>query len=70
MAEVEFAVPKMVCEGCAEKIGAALRAFPGVREIKPKVAQKHVGVRYAPAEVGREQLRNVMDEAGYHAVDV
>lgn len=70
LAEVEFAVPKMVCEGCAEKISTALRAVPGVREIKSKVAQKHVVVRYAPATVGREQLRDALGEAGYHAIEV
>lgn len=70
LAEIEFAVPKMVCEGCAEKISTALRAVPGVREIKPKVAQKHVVVRYAPEKVGREQLRDALGEAGYDAVEV
>lgn len=70
LAEAEFAVPKMVCEGCAEKISTALRAVPGVRDINPKVAQKHVVVRYVPAKVQREQLRSAMDAAGYHAVEV
>lgn len=70
LAEVEFTVPKMVCEGCAEKISTVLRSVPGVREIKPKVAQKHVRIRYAPAKVGHEQLRNALSAAGYHAVDV
>ena len=70
LAEVEFAVPAMVCEGCAEKISTALNAVPGVRDVKPKVQQKHVYVRYEPARVGREQLRIAVGEAGFHAVEV
>ena len=70
LAEVEFAVPRMVCEGCAGKISAALRSVPGVSEIKPKVAQRHVVVRYVPAKVGHQQLRDALGAAGYDAVEV
>ena len=46
LAEVEFAVPNMCAKGAPRKISAALRAVPGVREVKPKVPQKHVLVHY------------------------
>ena len=69
LAEVEFLVPSMVCEGCAEKISQALRPLPGVREVKPKVAQKHVYVRYEPARVKEQQLRNALGAAGFTAVE-
>jgi len=51
LAEVEFLVPSMVCEGCAEKISQALRPLPGVQEVRPKVPQQHVYVRYEPSRV-------------------
>ena len=70
LAEVEFAVPNMVCEGCAGKISAALQAVPGVREVKTKVPQKHVVVHYEPEKVKEPELREVVARAGYTAVEV
>ncbi len=69
LAEVEFAVPNMVCEGCAEKISAALRAVPGVRDVKPKVRQKHVVVHYEPGRVKELQLKEAVALAGFTAVE-
>jgi heavy metal translocating P-type ATPase len=69
LAETEFAVPTMVCEGCAEKITEALKEMPGVREITPKVAQKHVVVRYEPARVAPSELKGALDKAGFKAVE-
>ena len=70
LAEVEFSVPNMVCEGCAEKIGTALRAVPGVREVKPKVPQKRVVVRYEPQRVREPQLKDAMSGSGFVVVEV
>jgi cation transport ATPase len=70
LAEVEFAVPNMVCEGCAAKIGAALGAVPGVREVKPKIPQKHVVVHYEPEKVKERELREAVGRAGYTAVEI
>jgi heavy metal translocating P-type ATPase len=69
LAEIEYLVPSMVCEGCAEKIGEALRPLPGVREVRPKVAQKHVYVRYEPARVQEQDLREALSAAGFSAVE-
>ena len=69
LAEVEFSVPNMVCEGCAEKISAALRAVPGVRDVRPKVPQRHVVVRYEPGRVLAPQLRAAVGAAGFTAVE-
>jgi heavy metal translocating P-type ATPase len=69
LAEVEFLVPNMHCEGCAEKISTALTALPGVRAVKPKVPQKHVSVRYEPAKVREQQLKDVVGKAGFTAVE-
>jgi len=69
LAELEFLVPNMVCEGCAEKISTVLRAVPGVREVRPKVGQKHVYVSYEPAKVQGQQLRDAVGGAGFTVVE-
>jgi P-type Cu+ transporter len=66
---VEFLVPGMVCEGCAEEISEALRAIPGVREVKPKVPQKRVVVHYEPQKTQEHQIKQVMDKAGFSALE-
>jgi heavy metal translocating P-type ATPase len=66
LAEVEYLVPSMVCEGCAEKIGEALRSLSGVREVKSVVAQNRVHVRYEPTRVREEDLRGALAAAGFH----
>lgn len=60
----------MVCEGCAEKITSALRSVPGVRDVKPKVPQKHVVVRYEPEKVKEPELRAAVGRSGFTAVVV
>ncbi len=69
LAELELLIPNMVCEGCASKISTALTALPGVREVKPKVAQKHVSVRYEPAKVQQQHLKDAVEKAGFTAVE-
>lgn len=69
LAETEFVVPSMVCEGCAEKIKAALSPITGVREVKSKVPQKRVCVRYEPGKVREQQLKEALGQAGYNAVE-
>jgi len=66
-AEVEFSVPSMVCDGCAEKIRHALTATPGVRDVKTKVWRKRVRLRYEPSEVRPEQLKDAPRTAGFPA---
>ncbi|HSH39956.1 MAG TPA: cation transporter, partial [Chthoniobacterales bacterium] len=68
LAEADFAVPDMVCEGCAEKITSALTAVPGVSRVQPKVSQKHIYVRYEPGKVQEQQLRAAVTKAGFTAV--
>ena len=69
LAEVEFLIPNMVCEGCAGKIAAALNSVSGVREIRSKVPQKRILVHYTPAEVDAAQLKDALSKVGFTAVD-
>lgn len=68
LAEVEFLVPSMVCEGCASKISAALTPVAGVQEVKSKVPQKRIYVRYEPAKIHEKRLEEKIGQAGFTAV--
>ena len=35
LSEIEFSVPSMVCDGCADKVRRKLTALPGVEAVKP-----------------------------------
>jgi copper chaperone CopZ len=59
----------MVCEGCSEKIAGALTPIAGVREVKSKVPQKHVYVRYEPSRVKEQQLKDALLGVGFTAVE-
>lgn len=70
LAQVEFSVPNMVCEGCAGAISTTLKGLSGVQEVKPKVSQKHVYVSYEPGKVGQEQLKEALKNSGFTAIEV
>ena len=67
--EVEFKIPNMVCEGCAETITTALKGLPGIREVKPKVLQKHVYVRYESGKLKQQEVKDSISNAGFTAVE-
>jgi heavy metal translocating P-type ATPase len=70
LAEVEFSVPNMVCEGCAGKISSVLKELPGVKEVKPKVYQKHVYVSYEPDKIQQQKLKETLKESGFTAIEI
>jgi cation transport ATPase len=69
LAEMEFLIPNMVCEGCAETISSALQTLPGVCAVQPKVQQKHVAVRYEPARIQIQELQRAVEKAGFTAIE-
>ena len=69
LADREFLVPNMVCEGCAEKIEGALTSMPGVREVRSKVPQKRIRVRYEPGKVREQQLKDALGNIGFTVLD-
>jgi len=69
LADREFLVPNMVCEGCVEKIAETLTSIPGVRDVKPKVPQKCIRVRYEPGKVGEQQLKDAFGRIGFPVLD-
>lgn len=69
LADREFLVTNMVCEGCAEKIAVALTAVPGVRDVTSKVAQKRIRVRYEPSVIDAARLEEALTAIGFTALD-
>lgn len=69
LAQVDFKVSNMVCEGCAEKITSTLNALQGVEKVQTKVMQKKVTVQYKPGEIAKQKLTNALTEAGYNAIE-
>ena len=69
LADREFLVPNMVCEGCAEKIAGALISVPGVRDVRPNVPQKRIWVRYEPEKVREQQLKDALAKIGFTTLD-
>ena len=70
LADRDFLVPNMVCEGCAERIAGALTSVPGVRDVTSKVPHKRIRVTYEPAKIGEQQLKNALTKIGFEALDV
>lgn len=69
-AETTFKISNMVCEGCAEKITTALKALPGVKEVKAKAFKKQIQVNYYPEQIKQEELKNALEKEGYIADEV
>ena len=69
LAEVEFLIPNLVCEGCAEKINTILRSLPGIQEVRTKVPQKHAYVRYEPARIQKERIKKALEKSGFTALE-
>jgi Cu+-exporting ATPase len=69
LAQVEYLVPKMVCEGCAETIRNTLKPVAGIQEVRPKVVQKHVIINYEPSKIQESEIRRKLEDAGYSVLE-
>ncbi|MGE3280003.1 MAG: heavy-metal-associated domain-containing protein [Alphaproteobacteria bacterium] len=70
LCDLEFSVPSMVCDGCADRIRQALTALPGVQTVKARLWRKCVQVRFDPSKVQDAQLQDAFDAAGYNATRI
>lgn len=68
-AKIEFSVPTMVCDCCAEKMRRTLTAISDVQTVKPKLWQKRVHVRYEPSTVQEHCLRETLEKAGFTTIE-
>lgn len=69
VAEVEFKIPDMVCEGCSDTITGALKDLPGIQEVRSKVFKKNVYVRYESGKIQPEEVKNAIGNAGFTAIE-
>ncbi|QTE35824.1 heavy metal translocating P-type ATPase [Mucilaginibacter gossypii] len=67
---IEYKIPNMVCEGCAESITNSLKQLPGILRIKPKVMQKQVLIEFKPDQVKQEQVKEAIKKAGFTAIEL
>lgn len=67
--QVEYLVPKMVCEGCAQTIQNTLSPIEGIHDVKPKVVQKHVIINYEPSKIQESEIRKKLEAAGYSVTE-
>ena len=65
--KVEFSVPGMACENCANKIRATLTELSGVAEVTPRLSDKHVVVRFDGSQVSERQIGAALGKAGFEA---
>ena len=68
--EVEFSAPSMMCDGCAEKIRAALLVTRGVRKVQIKLWRKRIRIRYDSSVLEIQRIKDVLDSAGFPVTEV
>lgn len=60
----------MICEGCAAMIENDLLAESGVRSARVHFSESLAEIEYEPGKVSLQQLRRVIERAGYRVVDI
>ena len=63
--EITLNVPDVSCEHCVKTVNGALGALPGVEAVNVDLAGKTVSLRYEPAQVTLERIKETLDDAGY-----
>jgi copper chaperone len=63
--EITLSVPDVSCEHCVKTVNGALGELPGVDSINVDLANKTVSLRFEPAQVSLERIKETLDEAGY-----
>jgi copper chaperone CopZ len=69
IADLDLAVPSMVCDGCAEAIRSTLMALPGVRDIKVSLWRKRVRIRYEVGLLREAQIEEAIAASGFTSQD-
>lgn len=64
-----FKVTGMTCGGCTSKVTHALKAIPGVSDVKVSLSSGEATVQYDERLTSPEQLKSAVTGAGY-GVDV
>lgn len=65
MTEVKLNVPDVSCDHCIHTVTTALKELQGVDKVNVDLDTKLVDVVYDASKVNEQQMREVLDEAGY-----
>jgi copper chaperone len=69
MESTKLRIEGMHCEGCADRLGRALKQQQGVREADVTFAGGEARVRFNPHVITRDDLVSAVQEAGYDVAD-
>src|SRR5258705_13593241 len=64
-AEVSLPIEGMTCASCVNRIERFLKRTPGVEEAVVNLATEVATIRYLPDQVGRAELVDAIEAAGY-----
>ncbi len=57
----------MSCQGCVKNITGVLAALPGVDAAEVSLEAAQAQVKFDPARIGRAQLLDAIEDAGFDA---
>ena len=67
MDTVVLQVGGMSCGGCVKSVTGVLEALPGVVKAEVSLEKAEAVVSYEPGQATREQMVQVIDDAGFEA---
>jgi copper chaperone len=67
METITLKVAGMSCGGCVKSVTGVLEGLPGVAKAEVSLEKAEAVVSYDAARVGREQMVQVIDDAGFEA---
>ena len=70
LTETTFKIPNMVCEGCGEKITSIFKDVAGVKKVIAKAFQKQIHVSYYAEQIKQEELKKILENGGFNAVEL
>ena len=66
--ETTVTLTRLNCNGCVSNVTKALQTLPDLEVLGADTSTKTVRLRYSEDQVSLEQVRTVLREAGYPAV--
>ena len=67
METIKIKVNGMTCAGCTAAVERVLRALEGVTKVSVSLNEGEATVEFESSQVGREDLRAAIEDAGYDA---
>jgi copper chaperone CopZ len=64
--DLSLTVNGMTCGGCENAVRRALGTLPGVSDVTASHAENHVALKYDPALVSPQAVRERIQKLGYH----